>query len=160
MSEVHVLFVCLGNICRSPTATGVLRELVRREGLSHRVTVAGAGTQGYHAGEPPDPRTRRAALVRGYDLSDLRARQVTADQIARARYVLAMDESNLTALGRIARPEDRPRLARFLDFAPHLALRDVPDPWSGGPEQFEQVLDLCEEAARGLLAHLRAHDLT
>jgi protein-tyrosine phosphatase len=151
----RVLFVCLGNICRSPTAEAVFRDLVTREGAGLDIEVASAGTHGYHAGEPPDARAIDAALRRGIDMSQQRARMVEAADFARFDFVLAMDEQNFRRLQRIAPAELRQRLRLFLEFAPHLGRRDVPDPYYGGPTGFEDVLDLVEEASRGLLAALR-----
>lgn len=150
-AELSVLFVCLGNICRSPTAEGVFRAKLAEAGLDERVHVDSAGTGAYHLGEAPDPRARSAAERRGYDLEGQRGRQVSADDLARFDYVLAMDGSNLHALERI-----RPGTAeRFLDYHPALAGADVPDPYAGGREGFERVLDLIEGAADGLLADVR-----
>jgi protein-tyrosine phosphatase len=150
---MRVLCVCLGNICRSPTAEGVLRELARREAPQLLTAVDSAGTAGYHVGDPPDPRTVAAALERGYDLSTLRARQVDRRDFTEFNLILAMDRSNLTALQRVAPPEQRHRLGLFLQFAdPHL---EVPDPYYGSRDDFERVLDLVEQGARALLAHLR-----
>ncbi len=157
----RVLFVCLGNICRSPTAEGVFLALLRREGLLERIEVDSAGTGDWHVGEPPDPRTRRAAERRGYRLSS-RARQVQVEDLDRFDYVLAMDESNLRALRRMAPRGCRATIAKLLDFHPDPAMRgeDVPDPYYGGTAGFDHVLDLCEAACEGLLAHLReAHRL-
>jgi protein-tyrosine phosphatase len=151
----RVLFVCLGNICRSPTAEAVFRDLVGREGAGLDVEAASAGTHGYHAGEAPDARAIEAALRRGIDMSQQRARMVEPADFARFDLVLAMDEQNYRRLQRIAPAEHRHRLRLFLEFAPQLGRRDVPDPYYGGPTGFEDVLDLVEEASRGLLAALR-----
>jgi protein-tyrosine phosphatase len=151
----RVLFVCLGNICRSPTAEAVFRDLLAREGAGLDVEVASAGTHAYHAGEPPDVRAIDAALRRGIDMSSLRARMVEAADFARFDFVLAMDEQNYRRLQRIAPAQHRHRLRLFLEFAPQFGRRDVPDPYYGGPTGFEDVLDLVEEASRGLLAALR-----
>jgi protein-tyrosine phosphatase len=151
---VRILFVCLGNICRSPTAEGVLRALAAREAPELPLEVDSAGTADYHVGQPPDPRTRAAAQRRGYDLSALRARTVDAADFERFDLILAMDRENLGALKRRAPSHAHERLRLFLEFAPD-APEDVPDPYYGGPNGFEEVLDLVEAAARGLLAHLR-----
>jgi protein-tyrosine phosphatase len=149
----RVLFVCLGNICRSPTAEAVLRTLAAREAPELRIEVDSAGTAAYHVGSPPDPRTRAAAARRGYDLERLRARVIEPADFERFDLILAMDEENLRALRRRAPAHERLQL--FLEYAPQQDVREVPDPYYGGPNGFEEVLDLVEAAARGLLAHLR-----
>ncbi|MBM3564563.1 MAG: low molecular weight phosphotyrosine protein phosphatase [Alphaproteobacteria bacterium] len=156
---IRVLFVCLGNICRSPTAEGVFRDLVAREGLAHAIGTDSAGTAAYHIGNPPDPRTVAAARRRGVDLSDLRARKVAPGDFGRFHYVLAMDGSNYDDLLRVAPREGRDRLRLFLDFAPELGVKEVPDPYYGGADGFEHVLDLVDAASQGLLAHIRATHL-
>ncbi len=154
---MKILFVCLGNICRSPTAEAVFRAVLAREAPGLGIQVDSAGTAGYHIGEPPDPRTRQAALRRGYDLSSLRARIVELSDFERFDLILAMDGENLAVLKRRA-PRDFARKVRlFLEFAPELGVADVPDPYYGGPNGFEEVLDLVEEAAHGLLRHVREH---
>ena len=152
---MKILFVCLGNICRSPTAEGVLRALAAREAPELALEVDSAGTAGYHAGEPPDLRARQAAARRGYDLGALRARIVEPGDFERFDLILAMDRENLRVLRRRAPAQSRERLRLFLEFAPDGAASDVPDPYYGGPNGFEEVLDLVEAASRGLLAHLR-----
>jgi len=152
---MRVLFVCLGNICRSPTAEGVVRALAAREAPELALEVDSAGTAGYHVGQPPDPRTRAAAARRGYDLSTLRARSVEPADFERFDLILAMDRENLTVLRRRAPAHAHERLRLFLEFAPEAASEEVPDPYYGGPNGFEEVLDLVETATRGLLAHLR-----
>jgi protein-tyrosine phosphatase len=152
---VKILFVCLGNICRSPTAEAVLRELAAREAPELTLEVDSAGTAEYHVGQPPDPRTRAAAARRGYDLSALRARTVESTDFERFDLILAMDRDNLKALRRRAPSHAHERLRLFLEFSPDAAPEDVPDPYYGGPNGFEEVLDLVEAAARGLLKHLR-----
>ncbi len=154
---VKVLFVCLGNICRSPTAEGVFRALVEREGLADRIAVESAGTGNWHVGEPPDGRAVKAAKRRGIDLSAIRAREATRDDFARFDYVVAMDSDNRAVLKRLSPPGERHRLHLFLDFAEGLEGRDVPDPFYGGGDGFEAVLDMIERAAAGLLAHIRAN---
>jgi protein-tyrosine phosphatase len=151
----RVLFVCLGNICRSPTAEAVFRELLRREAAGLAVDVDSAGTHGYHAGEPPDARAIAAAARRGIDMSDLRARMLEAADFERFDLVLAMDQQNFRRLQRLAPAAYRNRLRLFLDYAPDLGRREVPDPYYGGETGFEEVLDLVEAASRGLLAALR-----
>lgn len=156
---VKVLFVCLGNICRSPTAEGVFRRLVEEAGLAERIHIDSAGTHAYHVGEPPDARAQAAAARRGVDLSRLRGRQASAADIHRFDYVLAMDRENLANLRAICPAGGESKLRLFLEFAPHGREKEVPDPYFGGASGFDRVLDLIEAAARGLLAHIRAHDL-
>jgi protein-tyrosine phosphatase len=150
-----VLFVCLGNICRSPTAEGVLRHLAAREAPNLALQIDSAGTANYHVGAPPDPRSQRAALRRGIDISGLRARQVAAEDFAHFDLILAMDRQNLRDLQAIQPRQSRAILKLFLEYAPELKLRDVPDPYDLGPAAFEEVLDLTAAAARGLLAALQ-----
>jgi len=152
---MKVLFVCLGNICRSPTAEAVVRALAAREWPELGLEVDSAGTAGYHIGEPPDPRMRAAAARRGYDLTALRARIVEPSDFTRFDLILAMDRENLAVLRRRAPEETRERVHLFLEFAPHGELQEVPDPYYGGPNGFEEVLDLVEAAARELLNYLR-----
>jgi protein-tyrosine phosphatase len=152
---VRILFVCLGNICRSPTAEAVLRELAAREAPELMLEVDSAGTAAYHVGQPPDPRTRAAAARRGYDLSALRARTIESADFERFDLILAMDRENLQNLRRRAPSDTHERLRLFLEFLPAAAPEDVPDPYYGGPNGFEEVLDLVEAATRGLLADLR-----
>ena len=154
----RVLFVCMGNICRSPTAEGVLRKLIEERAPGFDVQIDSAGTHAYHVGEPPDPRAQRAAKRRGVDLSAQRARRVTDRDFAHFELVLAMDEQNRDALLEICPPEHRGRVRLLLEFAPHVGRSDVPDPYYGGSNGFEHVLDLVEEAAAGVLEHLRRTD--
>lgn len=153
---VHVCFVCLGNICRSPTAEGIFLHLVREAGLHDSITVASAGTAGYHIGEPPDRRAREAARRRGVELPS-RAAQFQVRDFSRFEYVLAMDGDNYRDLVRLTGDEEhrsRVHLLRSFDpAAPKGA--EVPDPYYGGPQGFDEVFDLCEAACRGLLAHIR-----
>lgn len=153
---VRILFVCMGNICRSPTAEGVFKHFVSTAGLSGSIESDSAGTHDYHIGAPPDSRSQAAAAQRGYDLSPLRARQVRVQDFADFDYVLAMDEANRAALRRLCPLQYRDRVKLFLDFAPHAGRREVPDPYYGGTQGFEEVLDLVEDAARGLLEHIQA----
>jgi protein-tyrosine phosphatase len=152
---IRVLFVCTGNICRSPTAEGVFRHLVREAGLEGRIATDSAGTHGYHVGEPPDRRSVACARRRGIDISDLRARQVRALDFEEFDLLLAMDEGHRAALVRLAPPGARGRVGLFLDHAPDAPRREVPDPYYGEGTHFEEVFDLCERAARGLLDSLR-----
>jgi protein-tyrosine phosphatase len=151
MIKVKVLFVCMGNICRSPTAEGVARVFSERAGVADGFEFDSAGTHGYHIGQPPDARTRKAAAGRGYDLSSLKARQVNDYDFERFDYILAMDRSNLELLERACPAHHRDKLGLFLEFGSGLAEDEVPDPYYGGAEGFEHVLDLIEAAASGLL---------
>jgi protein-tyrosine phosphatase len=155
LAERRVLFVCMGNICRSPTAEGVFRKLLADRAPELDVEVDSAGTHGYHDGSPPDPRACRAAERRGVDLKPLRARRVDSRDFEHFELLLAMDEQNREFLLEICPPEYRSRIRLFLEFAPHLERREVPDPYYGGSTGFEHVLDLVEEAAAGLIEHLR-----
>jgi protein-tyrosine phosphatase len=149
--QVCVLLVCTGNICRSPTAEGVMRERVRARGLDDRVRIASAGTHDYHVGEAPDPRSVSHAADRGYDLSALRASQVSPDDFRCYDYILAMDRGHLRILKSMAPREARARLGLFLDASARWTGEDVPDPYYGGAEGFRQVLDMVEEASEGWL---------
>ncbi len=151
----RILFVCMGNICRSPTVHGVFRARLRAAGLEALYEIDSAGTHGYHAGLPPDERSQRAAQKRGLDISDLRARSVIPEDFAGFDLILAMDDDNLELLQAAAPPEHRHKLHLLLDYALGAAGRSVPDPYYGGPIGFERVLDIAEEAADALLARLR-----
>jgi len=152
---VKVLFVCMGNICRSPTAHGVFRELVRNEGLGDLIAIDSAGTHAYHVGKPPDERAQATARSRGFDLSDLRARQVRPEDFIEYDYVLAMDDENYVTLEAQCPSEHLNRLRMFLEFAPEEGVREVPDPYYGGAKGFEYVFDLVDAASRGLLQDIR-----
>lgn len=152
---VKVLFVCLGNICRSPTAEGVFRDLLEREALAGQVEVDSAGTAAYHIGSPPDERARQAAARRGVDLSGLRGRRVGREDFERFDLVLAMDRDNHARLLEMA-GEQHARLRLFMAYATNFDVREVPDPYYGGANGFEQVLDMIEDASVGLLRELRA----
>lgn len=153
--NVSVLFVCMGNICRSPTAETVFRHYVESAGVSEHILIDSAGTHAYHVGDPPDLRSQRAALQRGYDMSKLRGRQVCREDFRRFDYVLAMDSSNLGILQRLATPDSSAVTRLFLEYARHHAEREVPDPYYGGEDGFEHVLDMVEDAAQGLLEEIR-----
>jgi protein-tyrosine phosphatase len=153
---MKILFVCLGNICRSPTAQIVFRQIAAREAPDLRIEIDSAGTADYHVGAPPDTRTRQAALRRGYDMSALRARAIEPQDFGRFDLILAMDRQNLDILQRRAPAGLRDRIRLFLEFAPDADATEVPDPYYGGVNGFEEVLDLVEAAARGLLEHVRA----
>jgi protein-tyrosine phosphatase len=152
----RILLVCLGNICRSPTAEGVVSAIAAREFPGLPLYVDSAGTANYHVGEPPDRRTIAAGRRRGYELASLRARQVCAEDLVGFDYVLAMDRANLAELDRFSGEVSRAKVGLFLQFAPEAGVDEVPDPYFGGTEGFERVLDLCEAGARGLLRRLSA----
>ena len=151
---MRVLFVCLGNICRSPTAEGVLRHQLKLAGLADQVEVASAGTGDWHVGNPPDSRTQRAALLRGYDLSAQRAQQVSARDFGRYDLILAMDNSNLGHLKALQPPNGKAELDLFLRRFDGEE-DEVPDPYYGGEAGFDRVLDLIEAACRGLVIELK-----
>ena len=147
----------MGNICRSPVAQGVFENVVRREGLEDDVEVDSAGTGGWHAGQPPDPRAQESVLARGLDISDQRARRITLEDCRTFDYVLTMDEENYRKVAALCRGSAVVR--PFLDFATDSPETEVPDPYSGGPEEFERVLDLVEEASEGLIEEIRGRHL-
>jgi protein-tyrosine phosphatase len=159
---IKVMFVCLGNICRSPTAHGVFASKVAKAGLSDHIEVASAGTAGWHCGNPPDPRAISAAGQRGYDLSPLRAEHVASlDDMAGFDYILAMDADNLSNLEALAGGNFDGQLTLLLDYLPHTDVREVPDPYYGGDDGFDYVLDLIEQASDALLAHIsQQHGIT
>ena len=152
---MRVLFVCMGNICRSPTAEGVFREFVQRHAPGLDVEIDSAGTHDYHVGEPPDPRALKAASSRGLDLSALRARQVEDADFEHFDLILAMDRVNYEALLDRSPPQYRSRIRLLLEFADDAGRDEVPDPYYGGAKGFEEVLDLLEDASAGLLAEVR-----
>ena len=152
---VRVLFVCMGNICRSPTAQGVFERLVEDHGLIDIIEIDSAGTHAYHVGERPDARASAAALKRGIDLSTQQARRISPDDFDSFDYVLAMDRDNYDILAAECPSGMESRLRLFLDFAPDLEIREVPDPYYGGVSGFERVLDMIEQASEGLLAEIR-----
>jgi len=159
--KIRICFVCLGNICRSPTAEGIMRGLVQQAGLAGRIEIDSAGTGDDHVGEPSDPRSQEAAAARGVRL-DGRARQFQAVDFARFDYVLAMDRENHRALLALAPgPGDRGKVSLLRSFEPgHASKRDVPDPYYGGERGFDRVIDICEASCQGLLAHIRTrHEL-
>jgi protein-tyrosine phosphatase len=151
-----VLVVCTGNICRSPTGEGVLRHLARERGLEGRIRVASAGTHDYHVGDGPDPRTLKHARQRGYDLSAQRAQQVSRAHFEEYDYILAMDRTHLRILRGMAPPGARARVGLFLEASARWKGEDVPDPYYGGVEGFERVLDMVEEAAHRWLDRMEA----
>lgn len=146
-----MLFVCMGNICRSPTAEGVFRYMVESAGLHKRVMIDSAGTHDYHIGDAPDKRAQEAASKRGYDLGKLRGRQVRLQDFHEFDYILAMDRDNLANLQRICPEEQTHKLKLLLDHSKRFQQRDVPDPYYGGRQGFENVLDMIEDASSGLL---------
>jgi protein-tyrosine phosphatase len=154
--RIRVLVVCTGNICRSPTGEGVLRHRAGLRGLGERIEVRSAGTHDYHVGEAPDPRTLRHADKRGYDLSAQRAQLVTPAHFGEYDYILAMDRGHLRALRAMAPPGAKARLGMFLEPSARWKGQDVPDPYYGGVEGFEQVLDMVEEAAEQWLDLIHA----
>lgn len=156
---VNVLFVCLGNICRSPTAHGVFQHLVKDAGLHDRIHIDSAGTGDWHIGRAPDHRATAAALQRGYDLSDLVARQVSQQDFEKFHYVLAMDRQNLRDLQAMKPANYDGHLDLFLKFATSWDVDEVPDPYYGEEEGFQTVLNMVEEASHGLLQHIRQHHL-
>lgn len=155
MSKVKVLFVCMGNICRSPTAHGVFRKLLETEQLVDRIEIDSAGTHAYHVGNPPDARAQETARQRGLDLSDLRARQAKSEDLAEFDYVIAMDKDNYRSLMAICPTGQEGSIHLFMDFAPQMRTTEVPDPYYGGPAGFDKVFDLVEAAAEGLLDDIR-----
>jgi protein-tyrosine phosphatase len=155
---VSVLFVCSGNICRSPLAQGVFENVARREGLEDLIFVDSAGTGAWYVGSPPDERAQRSASLRGLDLSSQRARRITPEDCENYDYIITMDEDNYSAVSSLCRGSAVVRA--FLDFATNSLEREVPDPYYGGPDGFEYVLDLVEDASEGLLADIRARYLS
>lgn len=147
----RILFVCMGNICRSPTAEAVFRYALAQNGLADRVEADSAGTEAYHVGEPPDSRARQAAQKRGYDMSRIRARQITTQDFARFDLVLAMDKLVFAELRRHCPPESVDRLKPYMTYASRHAEEEVPDPYYGGAQGFEHVLDLVEDVTAGLI---------
>lgn len=154
MTQHRILFVCTGNICRSPTAEGVARVVAEKQGMKHLFEFDSAGTLGFHAGEPPDSRAIAAAAKRGYDLASLRARQVTEKDFLRFDHVLAMDRDHLDVLQKLCPPTHKGRLGLLLDYDDSTPADEVPDPYYGGPEGFEAVLTLIEGATRQLIRRL------
>jgi len=153
-NKKSVLFVCMGNICRSPMAEGVFRRRVKERASHLRIEIDSAGTHGYHAGSPPDERAQAAAARRGFNIGHLAARRVDASDFGRFDYILAMDADNLEFLLDLADPEYHAKIRLFLDYSAAAPGGEVPDPYYGGPTGFERVLDLIEEASEGLLDEL------
>jgi protein-tyrosine phosphatase len=159
MKQYSVLFCCMGNICRSPTAEGVFMQKVAAAKLSDRIRIDSAGTHDYHVGEAPDRRTQAAARSRGYDLSALRARQVARTDFQRFDLILAMDLDNRDFLAQLAAPAELHKLELMLDYARGYSVREVPDPYGGGPDGFVLVLEMLEDATEGLLDAIRSSRL-
>ena len=159
MKSVSVLFVCMGNICRSPTAEGVFTHLVRQHNLDAHILTDSAGTHAYHVGEQPDPRAQETARGRGIDLSTQQARRVSETDFHKFDYILAMDNDNLEILRSLQPADGKAELGLFLDFANELELNEVPDPYYGGTKGFEKVFDMVEAAADGLLNHIKNKNL-
>jgi protein-tyrosine phosphatase len=157
MSPYSILFVCMGNICRSPTAHGVFRQMLMDHGLSPRVLIDSAGTHNYHPGSPADARSQHHALKRGYDLSDLRARQITDSDFETYDLILAMDWDNLALIQAACPDAQQDKVRRLTEFCQRQDSLVVPDPYYGGDQGFEQVLDLVEDACEGLIKHIKGH---
>ncbi len=153
--KTSVLFVCMGNICRSPTAEGVFRAQAIVAGLESTLFIDSAGTHAYHVGAEPDARSQFFAAKRGYDLSHQRARQVKASDFAQFDYLLAMDKDNLALLHAACPQEHRHKLALFMQYASHSAAEEIPDPYHGGTRGFDIVLDYIEDASQGLIEQLQ-----
>ncbi len=153
---MRILFVCLGNICRSPTAEIIFQSIAEKRGLDHLIEVDSAGTSDYHVYSPADDRAQRSAKRRGYDLSSCRGRQVNYQDLIDFDMLIAMDRSNADDLSRIADPQQEKKIRLFLEFAPSASFMDVPDPYYGGNSGFDRVIDLIEEASYGLLDHIEA----
>ena len=154
MAKRRLLFICLGNICRSPLAEGVFRRVAEDEGVLQLFDIDSAGLGDWHVGQAPDIRAQAAARNRGVDISGQSARQIRPADFSRFDLLLAMDGSNYQELVQLAPSDERHKIRRFLDYAPHVGTQDVPDPFYGGREGFDHALDLIEQAARGLLAEL------
>jgi protein-tyrosine phosphatase len=152
--QVSILFVCTGNICRSPTAEAIFRKLAADAGMSETILTDSAGTHGYHIGEPPDPRAQSAAAGRGYDLSALRARRLERSDFQRFDLIIAMDRGHFAVLSGMAQPSAAHKVKLMMSYASAFQDKDVPDPYYGGPQDFERALDMLEDAARGLLESL------
>lgn len=155
MRKIKVLFVCMGNICRSPTAEGVFNTLVNKENLTDYFEIDSAGTHAYHVGEAPDLRAQRAASERGVELKHIRARRFVHGDFEAFDHILVMDDDNYQVVEAACPDEHKHKIRHFLAYAPHLNTREVPDPYYGGSYGFERVLDMAEAASEGLLAALK-----
>lgn len=159
LEKIKILFVCMGNICRSPTAEGVFRHQVTEAGQTDKIIIDSAGTHAYHIGSSPDRRAQQAALQRGYDLSSLRGRQVGPGDFHEFDYILAMDKENLVNLSHICPSQEQHKLKLFMEFSRGFSEREVPDPYYGGNQGFENVLNMVEDAASGLLEEILARKI-
>ncbi len=155
MEKIRVLFVCMGNICRSPTAEGVFQKILQSEQLDHQFDIDSAGTHAYHVGDAPDLRAQKAAKDRGVDLAKLRARKVIVGDYHDFDYLLVMDEDNHQLVMEFCPDEHKHKIKYFLEYAPHLNTLEVPDPYYGGKYGFERVLDMVEDASTGFLSSLK-----
>ncbi|UQB42975.1 low molecular weight phosphotyrosine protein phosphatase [Thiomicrospira microaerophila] len=155
IQNISVLFVCMGNICRSPTAHAVFRKLVESEGFQQQISIDSAGTHAYHVGNPPDERSMKTAAKRGIKMHDLRARKVDFSDLIEFDYILAMDGDNLAILEQMAPADLKPKIKLFMSFAEASPHTYVPDPYYGGAEGFDQVFDMVEQASKGLLDHIK-----
>jgi len=158
--NIKVLFVCFGNICRSPTAAAVFKQLVEKEGLSHIIEVDSAGTSGYHIGDAADARSIEAAATRGYNLNDHRGRRVESEDFETFDYILPMDNENYSQLATLCEGGNWGKLKMFMEFADGFAGKEVPDPYYGGERGFELVLDMVESASEGLLRDIKEQHLS
>ncbi len=157
MKKTSVLFVCMGNICRSPTAEGVFRHVVNQHKLQNKITIDSAGTHAYHIGESPDSRSQSTALSHGVNLSAQRARKAVAKDFEKFDYIIAMDRSNFENLKNLGQGADLSRLHLFMDFAKDWDNDEVPDPYYGGANGFEEVFDMVQSASEGLLEDILSH---
>ena len=158
--NISVVFVCMGNICRSPTAEGVFRHVVKKRNLQDQIKIDSAGTHAYHIGEPPDSRSQATAKSQGVDLSAQRARKVEADDFERFDYVIAMDRSNYENLKELASQNQQEKLHLFMDFTSEWDNTEVPDPYYGGSDGFKNVFDMVKSASEGLLGNIIKNDLS
>ena len=154
-NNLNILFVCMGNLCRSPTAEAAFRHYVAEARMGSNFVIDSAGTHVSHNGDPPDERAQRFALKRGYDLSKLRTRQLTQEDFARFDYLLAMDDKNLAAMTRASPAEHANKFSLLMTYGARGEAIGVPDPYYGGAQGFERVLDMVEDAAQGFLRHIR-----
>ena len=152
--KTSILFVCMGNICRSPTAEGIFRHMLAKKNISDNFELDSAGTHAYHIGAAPDSRAQATAVARGIDLSDLKGRKVEFSDFEQFDFVLAMDKDNYSILKEMCPPDKYQKLNLFLDFAKDLDIEEVPDPYYGGTGGFEKVFDMLEQASLGLIEHI------